>query len=266
MHFIPVSKDIAFGVNTIANKYVEAILNKELPKYPQFVDALFKELDSVEASAIHAAIGCAGEGGELLDCVKKVWIYGKKWDQFDPKTNDTPIENLLEELGDFRFYYQKLLNMLCVTDEQIQALNVAKLRKRYPKGQYSNEAAQQRADKSSPPPLNTVPFDPNIYLAKEEVKVSERKFFGQVSESTDVQPVKGSPEWASKVSAGMDEKRKVFQDAENAFLTARKNAIAYIAHTFDNMSPSERAKWLAKERTLSFDLLAEVTNDYDPAK
>lgn len=192
MHFIPVSKEIVIDVNEITVKYAEAITNHELPEYPEFVNALFKELDTVEASAMHAAIGCAGEGGELLDCIKKVWIYGKKWDQFDPKTNDTPVENLLEELGDLRFYYQKLLNMLGFADSQIKAVNVAKLRKRYPKGQYSNEAAQTRADKQEVD--RKMPIIPMV----------ERKFFGQVSETTDVQPVKGSVELPVRKENSLD--------------------------------------------------------------
>lgn len=103
------------------------------------------------ASAMHAAIGVAGEGGELLDCVKKVFIYGRDWVAPDSKTGQTALENLLEELGDLRFYYQKLLNMLGLSDEDVMAANYAKLIKRYSTGNYSDAQALARADKAAEP-------------------------------------------------------------------------------------------------------------------
>lgn len=163
-----------------------------LPAYPVFVDRLFKQMPLVsvqgvaelvqrcldpeegaldlnmlaerlralaanpDGSAFHAAVGCAGEGGELLDCVKKVFIYGKSWADRDAKTGQTPLENLLEEMADFRFYYQKLLNMLGITDAQVQDFSYVKLSARYASGTYSDKQAQDRADKGS-----------------------DRKFFGQ---------------------------------------------------------------------------------------
>lgn len=182
MHFIPKSHD--FCAELYSNELTRHAKQEEgtLPKsYADFVDNLFKELalvdigavrklleehagmddkvsitdvlralddlDGPNASAMHAAIGCAGEGGELLDCVKKVFIYGKQWDQVDAKTGDTPLGNLLEELADFRFYYQKLLNMLCITDQDVINKSYAKLSVRYASGRYSDAQAQARADK-----------------------------------------------------------------------------------------------------------------------
>lgn len=159
----------------------------KLPDYPTFVDRLFKQIvqfdmptlvrvmretagegglidanvfagrlaelaeGNPDGSAMHAAVGLAGEGGESLDCVKKVWIYGKTWDQVDPKTDQTPLENLLEELANHRFYYRKLLNMLGLTDEDVEAYSYHKLSKRYASGTYSDAQAQARADKDVPP-------------------------------------------------------------------------------------------------------------------
>lgn len=183
MHFIPMDQHACAVLAQATLRVNEG----DLPSYATFVDNLFKELpmanmgdvlqliseasgpdrklsmeqvtaaltemaENPNASAMHAAIGCAGEGGELLDCVKKVFIYRKRWDQVDAKTGQTPTENLLEELGDFRFYYQKLLNMLGLRDEDIQHVNMAKLAVRYAAGKYSDAAAQQRADKDVPVP------------------------------------------------------------------------------------------------------------------
>lgn len=122
--------------------------------YPTFVDNLFKEMDTVAASLHHATTGIAGEGGELLDVSKKTWIYGKPLD----------VEHLIEELGDLRYYYQQVLNMLGLSDKDIQAANMRKLMKRYPDGVYSDKHAQQRLDKAPG---------------------SDRKFFGQQSMNSE---------------------------------------------------------------------------------
>lgn len=109
----------------------------EVRKYPDFVQCLFKQMMDPEASLHHAATGIAGEAGEVLDLSKKVWVYGKELD---------PIQ-LIEELGDMRYYYQQILNMLELTDEDIQAANMGKLEKRYPHGVYSDYDALTRKDK-----------------------------------------------------------------------------------------------------------------------
>jgi NTP pyrophosphatase (non-canonical NTP hydrolase) len=89
----------------------------------------------------HAATGIAGEAGEVLDLSKKVWIYGKPLD----------AEALIKELGDLRFYYQAMLNLLGISDGMVIAQNVKKLRARYSEGKYSDAQAIAQADKQLPP-------------------------------------------------------------------------------------------------------------------
>ncbi len=186
------------------------VASGRLPPYPVFVDRLFKEMsmvslpavialvgdltkadpegklygqalmntlenmDSPDGSAMHAAVGCAGEGGELLDCVKKVYIYGKRWTDADKKTGQTPLENVLEEMGDFRFYYQKLLNMLGITDEDVQAHNYAKLSERYSSGVYTDSHALGRADK-----VEAGKFEQSHIGQKGAAAAPERQFLGR---------------------------------------------------------------------------------------
>lgn len=116
--------------------------------YPDFVENLGKPMNTAGEEAHHHTTGMAGEAGELLDITKKTWIYEKPLD----------VEHIIEEMGDLRWYYQSMLNMLGLTDEDIQAANTIKLLKRYPDGVYSNKAAIARADK---------------------VAGADRKFFGQ---------------------------------------------------------------------------------------
>ena len=98
--------------------------------------ALFDKLLCHETAAMHAAVGVSGEAGELLDAVKKTWVYGRELD----------IANLQEELGDLLFYMQALMIEVGLSFEGVMRANMEKLAKRYPEG-YTNEAARERADK-----------------------------------------------------------------------------------------------------------------------
>lgn len=110
--------------------------------YRQFTNHLFKpgrDIDTPPETAelLHAAVGVSTEAGELLDAVKKYWAYNKELDK----------ENVLEECGDLLFYIEQALEAIGCTTSEARQHNYEKLNKRYPNG-YSNEAAQDRADKS----------------------------------------------------------------------------------------------------------------------
>ena len=98
---------------------------------------IIKELTPETAHNLHMAVGISGEAGELLDAVKKQAIYGKEIDR----------ENVIEELGDLEFYMEGLRQQMGITRQETIDANIAKLGKRYEGFQYSNEAAQKRADK-----------------------------------------------------------------------------------------------------------------------
>lgn len=106
-------------------------------KFHNHVRALFIKPADVMGKTLHAAVGIAGEAGEILDCVKKTWIYGKELD----------VVNLVEEAGDVMFYLAALLDQQGYTLGQAAEMNYTKLAKRYPQG-YTDQAAQERADKA----------------------------------------------------------------------------------------------------------------------
>lgn len=112
------------------------ILNDTV-RYDKFVELLFKQEDE-KSMALHAALGVCGEAGELGDAIKKQYVYGKAEDR----------HNLIEELGDLRFYMQAVMNHYGITEQEVLQYNAVKLSKRYAGLKYSNEAAQKRADKS----------------------------------------------------------------------------------------------------------------------
>ena len=99
--------------------------------------AIINDLDPAKANLLHMAVGVSGEAGELLDAIKKHTIYGKQLDR----------ENIKEEAGDILFYLNNILLNVGFTLEEVIEQNISKLSKRYAKGQYSNEQAQERADK-----------------------------------------------------------------------------------------------------------------------
>lgn len=96
-----------------------------------------KELDPIGAHLVHMAMGISGEAGELIDAVKKSVIYRFPID----------MENIVEELGDLEFYMEGFRQGLGITREETIEANIEKLGRRYEKHVYSDQAAQDRADK-----------------------------------------------------------------------------------------------------------------------
>lgn len=163
---VPTEMRLAIAAQTAA---IRAKRNSgEFCSYPQFVENLGKPMPRIQDELHHHTTGMAGEAGELLDATKKVWVYDKPVD----------LENIVEEMGDLRWYYQSMLNMLGLTDEDIQAANTAKLMKRYPSGAYSNAQAIARADKQrgadrkfiGMPQKEPLTRDPSTYVSSSENK------------------------------------------------------------------------------------------------
>jgi NTP pyrophosphatase (non-canonical NTP hydrolase) len=109
-------------------------------RYDQFVLQLFKA-DTHQIMSLHAAIGCTGEAGELGDAIKREAIYGKEAD----------IPNIIEELGDLRFYMQAVMNLYGINEQEVLQYNAIKLGKRYKDLRYTDRAAIARADKNPGP-------------------------------------------------------------------------------------------------------------------
>jgi NTP pyrophosphatase (non-canonical NTP hydrolase) len=105
--------------------------------YADFVKARFTKRNLGVEGILHAAIGISGEAGELLDAIKKTWVYGKDLDR----------ANVIEELGDLEWYCEAMRQSLGITRDEVIAANVAKLEVRYPVS-YSDELALARLDKA----------------------------------------------------------------------------------------------------------------------
>lgn len=86
---------------------------------------------------IMGALGLSGESGEVADIIKKVVYHNKPLDR----------DALIKELGDCLWYAEALMIAIGTSREEVERVNVAKLRIRYPDG-FSYEAANKRADES----------------------------------------------------------------------------------------------------------------------
>lgn len=136
---IDIPEELREKISKQVSEVHQRVLSGELPNYPTFAWNLMKSMETVKEELHHSATGLAGEAGEVLDISKKVWVYGKELDLY----------HLIEELGDMRFYYQTVLNMLGLDDQDIIAFNMEKLSQRYADGKYSNVHAIGRADKKT---------------------------------------------------------------------------------------------------------------------
>ena len=98
---------------------------------------ILKNLTPEQANMWHMVTGIGGEAGEIVDCIKKHVIYQKPLD----------VENVKEELGDLLFYMSNLMQSVGLSFEEVLQHNIDKLSVRYSSGKYSNQQAQERADK-----------------------------------------------------------------------------------------------------------------------
>jgi NTP pyrophosphatase (non-canonical NTP hydrolase) len=99
--------------------------------------AILEDLSPASADALHMAIGVSGEAGELLDAIKRYAIYNKPVD----------IDNVIEELGDLEFFMEGIRQALNIDRATTVQRNIEKLQKRYSEKKFTNQAAQDRADK-----------------------------------------------------------------------------------------------------------------------
>lgn len=100
---------------------------------------ILAEISPEEAHLMHMLLGLAGEVGELVDAIKKWIIYRKPLDRV----------NLREELGDIEFYLEGIRQVFHIERSTVLEANIAKLSDRYKKLTYSDQAAQDRADKTA---------------------------------------------------------------------------------------------------------------------
>ncbi len=112
--------------------------NKEYKEfnYPEFVDNLRASYDGMGLSGdiLHSAVGISGEAGELLDHIKKVIWQGHCLD----------VDYVTKELGDILFYFTSMCNCVGTNVDEVRKLNIEKLTKRYPSGEFDADRSINR--------------------------------------------------------------------------------------------------------------------------
>ena len=84
-----------------------------------------------------AAVGISAEGGEFMEIVKKIIFQGK------PYSEDN-IRHMKIELGDVMWYLAQACMALDTDFDELMAMNVEKLGKRYPEGAFDVYQSENR--------------------------------------------------------------------------------------------------------------------------
>ena len=129
--------------------------NIDLNKYKEFVDAVTSDesknsvaleasLDKLRQQVIvprmlTAAIGLASETGEFNEIVKKCMFQGK------PMNEDTKY-HMARELGDIIWYWIQACESINADPNEIIAMNVEKLKARYPGGEFDAHYSENRQE------------------------------------------------------------------------------------------------------------------------
>jgi NTP pyrophosphatase (non-canonical NTP hydrolase) len=103
--------------------------------YRMKVMELWNKKLSGQQTLTAAAMGLAGESGEVVDLLKKHVFHEHPLDR----------EKLIKEIGDTLYYAEVLMNQINVSREEVEKKNIEKLETRYPTG-FSSDASLNRKD------------------------------------------------------------------------------------------------------------------------
>ena len=84
-----------------------------------------------------AALGLTAESGEFSEVVKKIILQGKPY-------NEDNVFHMRRELGDICWYIAQACMALDTTFDEIIEMNVDKLKKRYPGGEFNVHQSENR--------------------------------------------------------------------------------------------------------------------------
>ena len=123
------------------SEFVDAVTSDESKDFVTLADRLV-ELDKKGANIerlVTAGVGLNAEAGEFLEIIKKMIFQGKPW-------SEDNREHLVIELGDAIWYIANACMALEVSFDEVVKLNVEKLKKRYPGGQFDVYYSENREE------------------------------------------------------------------------------------------------------------------------
>ena len=86
-----------------------------------------------------AALGLTAESGEFTEVVKKIILQGKPY-------NEDNVFHMKRELGDICWYIAQACMALDTRFDEIIEINVDKLKKRYPGGEFNVHQSENRKE------------------------------------------------------------------------------------------------------------------------
>ena len=123
------------------SSFVDAVTSDESRDFLALSDRLVR-LDEKGANIerlMTGAVGINSEGGEIMEIVKKLVFQGKQWD-------DETIYHLKRELGDVMWYVMQCLIALDTSLDEVVDMNIDKLKKRYPGGEFDPWYSENRQE------------------------------------------------------------------------------------------------------------------------
>ena len=120
--------------------FVHGVTSTESLDYAALLTRMNKlelEDDCNLSQLLTAALGLTAESGEFTEVVKKIILQGKPY-------NEDNVFHMKRELGDICWYIAQACMALDTTFDEIIEMNVDKLKKRYPGGEFNVHQSENR--------------------------------------------------------------------------------------------------------------------------
>ena len=123
-------------------EFVEGVTSNESLHYASLIartNNLELEDDCNVPQLLTAALGMTAESGEFTEVVKKIVFQGKP-------VNADNLYHMKRELGDIMWYVAQACMTLDTSIDEIIEMNVEKLEKRYPGGEFDVHYSENRKE------------------------------------------------------------------------------------------------------------------------
>ncbi len=113
--------------------------SSDLPTLLSRITELDVSNDADVPRLLTAALGLTAESGEFTEVVKKIILQGKPY-------NEDNVFHMKRELGDICWYIAQACMALDTSFDEIIEMNVDKLKKRYPGGEFDVSKSEHRKE------------------------------------------------------------------------------------------------------------------------
>ena len=123
-------------------EFVEGVTSNESLHYASLISRtnnLELEDECNVPQLLTAALGLTAESGEFTEVVKKIILQGKPY-------NEDNVFHMKRELGDICWYIAQACMALDTSFDEIIEMNVDKLKKRYPGGEFDVSKSEHRKE------------------------------------------------------------------------------------------------------------------------